>query len=104
MVNSSIVSLGVIVLLSGLVGLGSTILGVVNSVNRDPNFKGYNSCGSSPNELSCTDVVGVSIHLLANLSFPVAYGTISLSLGMCVAGIAIIMIGSGQSSMMGGRR
>ena len=95
MANSSIITLGVVVLLSGLISLGWVVSAIV--YGNDPRNIGRVMSTTSDPLSNVTQVIG-------SVSYSTSYAVASLSLGMSLVGIALIILGSSPSTMMGVRR
>jgi hypothetical protein len=99
MASISIISVGVLVLLAALVALGWQITAFV--VLSSQVFFNKDKKRIIPTD----ETVSWIVSGLANVGQMELLGNMFQSTGLAVAGIAIIMIGSGSSSIMvGGRR
>jgi len=86
MANATIVTLGLLVLFSGIISSGWVISSMVQ----------FQSQGN-PKDSSKIGPAGP-------LAYYTSIGVTSISIGMCLVGIALIILGSSPSMMMGGRR
>jgi len=104
MANTTLVSIGWIVLLSGLIALGFTIYALVFGFRNPEVINWMNNCSmdNTPGK-GCNDPIHNAFNTLMNVVYPSAYGMATLSIGMSLVGVALIMLGS-SPAMLGGRR
>ena len=86
MANATIITLGMLVLFSGIISLGWVISAMVQF--------------QSPGNPTDSSKVGPA----GPLAYYTSIGAVSISIGMCLVGIALIILGSSPSTIMGGRR